>query len=92
MEDVIALITALFSGDIITIILKLVLGLVSGIGAFFAYRWIDKARKKAAHDKTMKDRAKEQADLDQENRDISDDAKQSEKDIEEIIKKRKNKE
>jgi len=87
--DVINLIGNLFSGDMVTIILKLVFGLGIGIATFFIFQWIDKKLKEVAHEKTMKDRAKEQADLDQENRDIFDDANKSENDLEDLINKRK---
>lgn len=82
--DFIKIIGDIFSGGTVTVVLKLILGII----AFFVYRWIDKKLKEAAHKKTMQDRAKEQADLDQENRDIFNDAKKSEDDIEDLIKKR----
>ena len=87
--DFINLITTVFGGDMITVILKLVLGLGVGVAAFFFYRWLDNKLKAEAHKKTVQDRAKEQADLDQENRDIFDDAKKSEDEIEDIIRKKK---
>lgn len=67
---------------------KILGGLAATIGAFFLFRWINKKLKEAAHNKTQKGRLKDQAELDQENRDIFLDAQESEQDIEEIIKQR----
>jgi hypothetical protein len=87
--DIVNLIGGLFSGSLVEIILKLVLGLGVGAAVIVFYVWFNNKLKEAAHKKTMEDRAKEQADLDQENRDIFDDARKSKDEIEELIRKKR---
>lgn len=89
MDSIVKLVGGIFSGGTTTVILKLILGLGIGVAVFLALYWLNNYLKKIAHKKTMKDRAKEQAAIDQENRDISDDARDSEDEIEELIRKKK---
>lgn len=86
--DILGLISNVFSGDLSIIILKVVLGLgVSGsLVAFFV--WFDRQQKKQAHENTKDGRAADQSTIDDKNKEIFDDAKKSEDEIENIIKKK----
>ena len=86
--EILGLLKGIFGGDsILMTILKLVSGLGSIIAVFFFLRWVDKQQKSMAHDVTQKDRAKEQSEIGEENKQIFDDAKKSEDSIEDMIKK-----
>ncbi len=87
--DLLNILSNVFGGDLVTIILKLVFGLGIGIGAFFFMRWIKGEKDAAANTATQQDRTDTQSQIDDQNKTVGQDGQSSEGDIENIIKNKK---
>lgn len=79
--DILNAILGLFSGDLVTMCLKLGLGIGVAVGFFFLMRWIKKKQDEAAHNQSDQGRTDDQGKIDDQNHQIFDDAHKSENDI-----------
>ena len=86
--DIVSVILGIFSGGSVLIGLKLGLAAVLIGGVVWLLTWIDRQALDQSKKNTSKDRTDTQSGIDDSGKQIFDDAKKSEKDIEDIINKK----
>jgi hypothetical protein len=87
MNKIFGAVTGVLEGGTVGTILKLVLLIGGGILFLILKNWIKKMQAEAAQKATEAGRAKDQADVLEENKKIEDDAKKAEQSVKDLLKK-----